>query len=105
MGSPGSLELEGCGGGVGWGSVNVYMFLNRYENHICGCGAGAGRVEGIWGLGLGINGPAFEESLCPSVWRGDFNFCQTLSSPDSVKGGREDSVITQRVLMAAILTI
>lgn len=67
MGSPGSLELEGCvevGVGV---RMNVYMFLSRYENHMCGCGAGVGRVEGIWELGLGKSGPAFEESLCLSV--------------------------------------
>lgn len=37
--------------------------------------------------------------------RGEFHFCQTTARLIPLKRGREDSVITQIVLMAAILII
>jgi hypothetical protein len=76
------------------------MFTCSAVNETFGREVGVGRVEGFGGVMARQKETPFL-LLC----RGDLNFCQRLSSPVSVKGGRVNSVITQRVLMAAILTI
>lgn len=79
------------------------------EGHGCVRGA-AGRAGGLGGFGgEGFGTRALTRrralGLLLSAGRGEFNSCQTTSCPIPLKGGREHSVITQRVLMAAILTI
>lgn len=79
------------------------------EGHGCVRGA-AGRAGGLGGFGgEGFGTRALTRrralDLLLSAGRGEFNSCQTTSCPIPLKGGREHSVITQRVLMAAILTI
>lgn len=46
-----------------------------------------------------------EDSSFLLLRRREFNFCQTTACLIPLKGGRENNVITQIVLMAAILTI
>lgn len=74
---------------------------------VCGDGGEAGRQTWRFsGLGLGKRASDSEkESQFLFVGRGELNFCKTTSCLIPLKGGRKDSVITQRVLMAAILTI
>ena len=84
--------VRGAGGGGGWGG---------------GGGGGGGGLGGFGGEGFGTRALTRRRALglLLSAGRGEFNSCQTTSCPIPLKGGREHSVITQRVLMAAILTI
>lgn len=75
---------------------------------MCVSGDGGANLEACRARALRQISDLEEESPFLLVGRGEFNFCQTTSLPHSSQGGgggREDSVITQIVLTAAILTI